>query len=202
VVRAPAREAPARAAPPSRASSGAYHRRLAVAAAAVVALGLALGLGEAWGRHGRSAAAALPVASPPATPSAAAAAPPVSRWLSVVRSLAATRSRAFAEADPELLASVYVAGSSAYDADRATIQSLVGRGLRAQGFAATIEQVRVEEVGGTSARLHVVDELSGYTLVDGAGAAHGRGPPRGRRAYTMSLRRTGSGWRVVALTPA
>jgi hypothetical protein len=205
-VRRPVREAPPRDVPAeSPASSGAYRRRLAVVAAAVVALGLALGLGGAWGRHGRSAAAALPVASPPVAPPPATASPataPTDRWLSVVQSLATARSQAFAEADPSLLSSVYVAGSSAYDADRATIQSLLGRGLRARGFAVTVQQVRVEQAGGSSARLQVVDELSGYTLVDATGAAHGRGPPRGRRAYTMSLRRTGAGWRVVALTPA
>jgi eukaryotic-like serine/threonine-protein kinase len=178
----------------------ASRRRLAVLAAAAMALVLALGLGEAWGRHGHIAAAALPVASP--QPSVPAPPPPASGWTSVVQSLATSRSRAFAEADPSLLASVYLAGSSAYDMDRATVQSLLGRGLRAQGFATTVEQVRVEQASASAARLHVVDELSGYTLVDGSGAAHGRGPPRGRRAYTMSLRRTGSGWRVVALTPA
>jgi hypothetical protein len=179
----------------------ALHRRLAGLAAAAVALILALGLGEAWGRHGHSAAVALPVASPqPSRPGA----PPstAGRWKSVVQSLAATRSRAFADADPSLLGSVYLTGSSAYDVDRATVQSLAGRGLRAQGFATTVEAVRVERAGATSVRLHVVDRLSGYTLVDASGAPHGRGPPRGRRAYTMSLRRTGSGWRVVSLAPA
>jgi hypothetical protein len=170
-------------------------------AAAVVALILAMGLGEAWGRHGHSAAAALPVASP--QPSRSAVSPsPADRWMSVVRSLAATRSRAFAEADPSLLGSVYVPDAPAYDTDHATIESLLGRGLRAQGFATTVEHVAVEQAGATSARLRVVDELSGYTLVDAAGTAHGRGPPRGRLAYTMSLRHTGSGWRVVGVTPA
>jgi hypothetical protein len=192
------REPPVASRWPMNRASG---RRLAVLAAAVVALILALGLGEAWGRHGHSAAAALPVAPPP--PIGSSASPSrANPWMSVVQSLAATRSRAFVEADPSLLGSVYVAGAPAYDTDRATVQSLASRGLRAQGFATTIEQVRVEQAGATSARLHVIDELSGYTLVDATGAAHGRGPPRGGRAYTMSLRHTGSGWRVVALAPA
>jgi eukaryotic-like serine/threonine-protein kinase len=203
-VRAPAQDAPAREAPPPRVSSGAYRRRLAVVAAAVVALGLALGLGEAWGRHGRSAAAALPVASPPATATAAPAAAPTAadRWVSVVQRLATMRSQAFDQADPSLLASVYLAGTAAYDTDRATVQSLAGRGLRAKGFAATVEHVTVERSDASTARLHVVDRLSGYTLVDAAGAVHGRGDERPARSYTMLLRRTGSGWRVVALTPA
>jgi hypothetical protein len=207
-VTQPVRGAPvarAEVADPAVSSAGASRRRLAVAAAAVVALILALGLGEAWGRHGHSAAAALPVASPQSPVSLSrsptrAAAP--SGWVSVVQSLAAARSRAFADADPSLLASVYVAGSSAYSTDLATLRSLVGRGLRAQGFATTVSQVRVERADASTARLHVVDQLSGYTLVDSSGVAHGRGPPRGRRVYTMSLRRTESGWRVVALSPA
>jgi hypothetical protein len=182
--------------------SGASARSLAVLAGAVVALILALGLGEAWGRHGHGAAAALPVAPQQPSGSSASPSPPANAWMSVVQSLAATRSRAFDEADPSLLDSVYIAGAAAYDTDHATVQSLASRGLRAQGFATTVEQVRVEQAGATSARLHVVDELSGYTLVDASGTAHGRGPPRGRRAYTMSLRHTGSGWRVVALAPA
>jgi eukaryotic-like serine/threonine-protein kinase len=198
----PAREATARETPASpRVSSGAYRRRLAIVAAAVVALGLALGLGEAWGRHGRSAAAALPVASPPATASAAAAPAPADRWVSVVQRLATTRSQAFDQADPSLLTSVYLAGTAAYDTDLATVRSLAGRGLRAKGFAATEEQVSVEQADASTARLHVVDRLSGYTLVDAAGVVHGRGDARPARGYTMSLRRTGSGWRITTLTP-
>jgi eukaryotic-like serine/threonine-protein kinase len=207
-VRAPVRDVPALDAKPTRAAApplvsiGAYRRQLAVVAAAVVALGLALGLGEAWGRHGRSAAAALPVASPSVAASVAAAPTPADRWVSVVQRLATTRSRAFDAADPSLLTSVYLAGTSAYVTDLATVRSLVGRGLRANGFAATVEQVTVEQADASTARLHVIDRLSGYTLVDAAGAVHGRGDPRPARGYMMSLRRTGSGWRITTLTPA
>jgi hypothetical protein len=116
-----------------------------------------------------------------------------------VQHLAATRSRAFADGDPSLLASVYVAGSPAYDTDLETVRSLVGRGLRAQGFTTTVTQVQLEQVDASTARLHVVDELSGYTLVDAAGVVRGRGAGRTQRAYTMSLRRTSSGWRITTL---
>jgi hypothetical protein len=206
------RDPPEPAAAPPRPAGGAYRRRLAVVAAAVVALGLALGLGEAWGRHGHSAAAALPVAtssSPalaaPATsaaPSPSRAPPSAERWASVVQRLAATRAKAFEQADPSLLASVYVSGSAAYATDLSTVQSLAGRGLRAQGFAATVEHVAVARADANVVRLHVVDRLSGYTLVDAAGAVHGRGEERTARGYTMVLRRTQSGWRIERLDPS
>jgi hypothetical protein len=119
-----------------------------------------------------------------------------------VQRLAATRAKAFEQADPSLLASVYVSGSAAYATDLSTVQSLAGRGLRAQGFAATVEHVAVDRADADVARLHVVDRLSGYTLVDATGAVHGRGEERTARGYTMVLRRTQSGWRIERLDPS
>jgi hypothetical protein len=188
---------------------GRRHRRLLVVAGTIAAISLAIGLGEVWGRQGHGAAAALPAVprpsvvttespSPTASPSAASSA----GWLTVVKGLAAARVQAFTEADPSMLTSVYASGSPAYDSDRATVRSLADRGLRARGFAITVTSVRVEHADAATARLHVVDRLAGYTLVDASGVVQGSGAGRGSRSFTMVVRRTGSGWRITQVTSA
>jgi hypothetical protein len=182
---------------PERASPGPARRRLLVAVAAAAGLALAVGVGEVWGRQGHGAAAALPVAAGSPTPGTTAPA-----WTSIVQGLAATRAASFARADASLLAGVYAPGSSAYGTDLETVRSLADRGLRARGFAITVERVAVDRASDSAARLHVVDRLSGYTLVDASGAVQGRGSGSASRGFTMSLRRTRSGWRIAALTPS
>ena len=185
---------------PSRGDEG--WRRVVLVAAVLMVLAVAVGVGELWGRHGQGTAVALPAASPAAAPSASVSVAGPPAWTSVVQRLASARAAAFARADPSLLSTVYVAGAPAYSADSATLRSLAGRGLRARGFAITVEQVQVEQASGAAARLRVVDRLSGYTLVDGSGAARGSGPGAPSRGFTMVLRRTESGWRIAQLTAA
>jgi hypothetical protein len=84
--------------------------------------------------------------------------------------------------------------------DLATVRSLASRGLHADGFAATVEHVRVESETATTERLRVTDRLSGYTLVDAAGTIQGRGGGRPDKSFTMDLARVDGTWRVAAIT--
>jgi eukaryotic-like serine/threonine-protein kinase len=122
-------------------------------------------------------------------------------WKDVVGTLDDRRALAFTSGHVGLLAEVYAPGSSAYATDRATLSSLASRGLRAHGLAATVEKVTVESGTKTTERLKVVDRLSAYTLVDGAGRVVGRGASRPARAFTMDLSNVGGHWRVTAVGP-
>jgi eukaryotic-like serine/threonine-protein kinase len=122
-------------------------------------------------------------------------------WKGVVKVLDGRRASAFTSGRVALLAEVYAPGSSAYATDRATLSSLASRGLRAHGLAATVEKVTIESGTKTTERLQVVDRLSAYTLVDGAGHVVGRGAARPARAFTMDLTEIGGRWRVASVAP-
>jgi hypothetical protein len=110
------------------------------------------------------------------------------------------RAAAFSEDDKATLAAVYVPGSSAYSTDLATLDSLNSRGLHAQGFNAAVSSVHVLASSPTSERLRVVDRLSGYQLVDDAGAIVGHGAARPSRAFTMQLAKVDGVWRVATIS--
>ena len=91
-------------------------------------------------------------------------------WPSVVQRLAAARVAAFDARGPvATVRGVRRRQLGVHRGRRRGDRSLAGRGLRARGFAITVEQVRVEQASNAVARLRVVDRLSGYTLVDGVG---------------------------------
>lgn len=121
-------------------------------------------------------------------------------WRAVVARLDADRAAAFASADPDRLAAVYVAGSPAYDTDLATISSLQSRGLRARGFSATVEAATPVSGSGANEQLRVVDRLSGYRLVDLTGHVVGHGDPRPARTFTMWLHYGAAGWQVAKVS--
>jgi eukaryotic-like serine/threonine-protein kinase len=172
--------------------------RLLVVCIAVLALAAAAALGVGWaqlGSHGRAGAlVTVPTAGPSPSPSA-------SSWTTIVTRLEGLRAQAYADGQAGLLAEVYAPSAPAFAADLATVGSLASRGLRADGFSATVEEVSVDSSDATSARLHVVDALSGYTLVDAAGKVAGHGRARPARAFTMTLTKQPDGWRVAAIAP-
>jgi serine/threonine protein kinase len=146
---------------------------------------------------------AAPTAAPARMPSTVdAAAPAAAQWTAIVARLDALRARAFADADPADLASVYEPGAAVYATDLATVRSLVSRGLHAQGFRATVHRVTPVSGDAGSERLRVVDALSGYRLVDDAGDVVGQGAARPPRAFTMRLAKVDGSWRVAAIAPA
>jgi serine/threonine protein kinase len=155
---------------------------------------------SAAGRSGVDERDRAPSVAPSVARTPLVAARPAS-WLGLVSHLDALRASAFAEGQVAPLASVYAPGVSAYAADLTTVRSLASRGLRARGFAATVERVTVERRTPTTERLRVTDRLSAYTLVDAAGTVEGRGAARPARAFTMELSGLGDRWRVTAITP-
>jgi hypothetical protein len=181
-----------------------WRRRVVIAGAAGLALTGAIGVGVSLASSGRPAAGgADPAPAASALASRATTAPTtpaaVTNWTAVVTHLDQLRAEAFSEGDAAALARVYAPSSAAYATDVETLRSLASRGLHAQGFTATVQQVRVESATATSGRLRVVDRLSGYQLVDGAGTVVGHGDPRPPTAFTMRLTRVGGAWRVAAV---
>jgi serine/threonine protein kinase len=188
----------------------ASRRRIVVATAAVLAVLGAAGIGVSLARSGHGPARAIPAAEslPTAAPTTAEApttstpAAPVSHWGAVIERLDALRAKAFDEADPAPLAEVYAPGAGAYATDVATVRSLASRGVRAQGFAATVVSATPAVVTATTATVQVVDQLSGYRLVSATGDVVGQGAPRPPTEFTMQLRNIDGGWRVAAIDPA
>lgn len=188
-----------------------WRRRVLVATAAAVALIGAAGVGISLAHAGRSQAgsvdglavdpSAAPISASPTTGTSDSP-DPVSGWTAVVAHLDALRAAAFDHADTAPLAEVYAPGAPAYTTDVATVRSLASRGLRAQGFAATVVQVTAEDVTASTARLRVVDRLSAYRLVGATGDVVGRGAARPPTAFTMQLRKVAGSWRVAAVDPA
>jgi hypothetical protein len=182
-----------------------WRRRVVIAAAAVLALAGAMGVGVSLAHTGRGASALTSRQPPPVTTSQSSTAQPATprpvSWFAVVARLESLRAAAFERADPAELATVYVPGAPAYQIDLATVRSLQSRGLHAAGFAATVEQVRIRTSTATAAKLRVVDRLSGYTLVTADGVVEGRGGGRSDKAFTMRLSRVAGAWRVAAVTP-
>jgi hypothetical protein len=127
---------------------------------------------------------------------------PPSRWTAIVAHLDALRAKAFADGDTAELAAVYAPGVAAYSSDVTTLQSLASRGLHAEGFAATVEHVSVESSTPSTERLRVIDQLTGYRLVDASGNVVGAGSARPARRFTMDLVNVGGSWRVAAINPA
>jgi hypothetical protein len=147
--------------------------------------------------------APTPVTSttPTLTPVTSTGTTTAAAWRGIVGYLDHTRAEAFATGQVALLSSVYAPGAAGLAADTASVHSLVDRGLRAQGFAATVERVHVVKATDRSATLRVVDELTSYTLVDSTGAPVGMGAARGARRFTMRLVKTPVGWRISAVLP-
>jgi hypothetical protein len=194
-----------RDADPADPSWSRWRRQVVIAGAAGLALVGAIGIGVSLAHLGRGQAHVLapgPTSPGTATAPAEAKSPTgVSRWTAVISHLDELRAQAFSEANAGLLAAVYAPGTSAYAADLNTVNSLVSRGLRAQGFTATVDDVSVESATATTEQLRVVDELTGYTLVDASGRVEGRGAPRPARAFTMELADVAGSWRVEAISP-
>jgi eukaryotic-like serine/threonine-protein kinase len=182
-----------------------WRRYLVMWVTACLTLMASAGLGLALGRHGGSpdpmlnrAPETLPTASMAALPN------PSSNltWEILVSRLEFLRTQAFAHGDATELAAVYAPRAAAYATDKSTLSSLASRGLRARGFAATVERVSAESGTRTTERLRVVDRLSGYDLVDASGKVVGHGAARPARAFTMQVSNASGRWRVTAINPA
>lgn len=110
------------------------------------------------------------------------------------------RSAAFSNAEVADLDEVYTHASNARGTDEQTVQSMVNRGLHAEGLRMTVASVAV--VRRSSARnvtVAVRDRISAYRLVDASGRPAGAGPGRSSRTVVMQLADVAAGWRIVAI---
>jgi eukaryotic-like serine/threonine-protein kinase len=196
-------------------SRGVLVRRAVAVACVVALLGAAVAIGIAWGwaDHGHRASASVPVASPAspasaigsatpsatesvaATPSATDPTPAASAaamassspdWLAVMGGLDRSRDGAFADADADELAAIYVPGSAALATDRAALGRLIGAGQRVRGLRFALRSVQLIAQSADEVTLTVVDTLAAYDVVD-AGGATTRVPGRGVRTWTVVL---------------
>ena len=158
--------------------------------AVALALGVAAGGGWAWGGSGDAPAARLAPASADDVLAAD------------VRAVLARRSRLLAEADADRIDDIYVGGSAAGAREAAAVEALGRRGLRADGLQHTALDVRILDRTDDRATVRLVDELSGYDVVDADGTVVRSEPPRGARSWQVELRRTAQGWRIATFTPA
>ena len=137
--------------------------------------------------------APVPVASLPTRPGQVQSAP---RWAETLAALDASRSDAFAAADPAGLDVVYAPGAPALDRDRAALQRLASTGLRARGLRMRTVDVSVIARSPRRVRLHVRDAMPAYQLVDAGGRVVESRSGRPLMAWSVTLTRAGQRWLV------
>jgi serine/threonine protein kinase len=215
---------------PLPADRGPGRRRALVVAGAVAGLALAAAVGWLSGRSGAADAAGAVAAPVPATsrpessrpsrpgssrpsrpesPGAAPVRPPDWRvparapdWRAVLGGLDLARARAFATGDAGGLLGVYAPGSALLPVDRAAIAQLEEAGWTARGVHHLVQRVSVVSSDRRTATLRVVDVLAPYTVVDGTGRVVRRADGRSAAAFSVTLVRTGAGWRLLRLVAA
>jgi len=117
----------------------------------------------------------------------------------VLDELDRVRARAFARADPALLARVYATGSGAGRTDAAALASLAASGRTATGVRHEVRRVQEEAAGVRRAELRVVDVLRPHVVRGADGQALQQRPGRGEAAHRVVLVRTAAGWRIAQL---
>jgi hypothetical protein len=126
-------------------------------------------------------------------------------WLDLVVALDAARGRALAEADPELLADVYVQASPAAEADSQLIARLADQGLRVvDGRHEIVSVSPVDPAAGPdppTVRLAIVDVLPTHPVVDVAGQQVGSTPGRAEQRRVLVLNATDDGYRISGVEP-
>ena len=123
---------------------------------------------------------------------------PSDQWATRLGELDDIRAEAFATTEPGLLDGVYVRGSRALAADRATITDYRERGGRVVGADLRIISCRVLVASSARVRLDVVDRLGPARIVwdDGSSTELPRDEPS-RRVVTVV--RTPEGWRIAGV---
>ena len=128
-------------------------------------------------------------------------------WLDLVVDLDAARGRALTEADPALLADVYVEASPAAEADAQIIARLADQGLRVVDGRHQIVSVAPLDPAtpGTddppTVRLAIVDVLPTHPVVDAAGRQVGTTPGRAEQRRVLVLSATDDGYRISGVEP-
>jgi hypothetical protein len=203
--------------------------RIAVVGVAFVLLGGAIAGGIGWAAHDHRALATTASTPDAQTGVLASAAPSASAsvasgdssavvgagtdWSAVLAGLDRERAHAFTSGDPTVLAGVYVAGSTAFATDVATLHQLQATGRLARGLRLRINSVQVLTQSAAEVSLRVHDTLDSYQVV--STGTNGAAVPvvgRGDRAWLVILRAQpppgGDGplvdqrWRIASIAPA
>ncbi len=127
--------------------------------------------------------------------SAEATNPPVgsSQWRDVLAELDRRRAAVLAEQDPARLSTYARPGSTAWQDDAALMAELAESGLHPEGLTSKVLTVEQVELDGSRALLRVVDQRSGYELVDSAGAVVQRVEASGSRPLVSRAPPAGCG---------
>lgn len=120
---------------------------------------------------------------------------PDDQWATRLAELDRVRSEAFATGDPSLLRDVYTPDSGALRSDRRAIAAYARRDGRVQGAQLQVLSCRVESRDAGRVRLDVVDQLAPARVAWGDGSST-RLPNDRPTRRTVTLRRTGAGWRI------
>jgi eukaryotic-like serine/threonine-protein kinase len=118
------------------------------------------------------------------------------RWRSVLASLDARRSAAFATASARRLADVYADDAPALRRDRARLADLATAGLLVDRLKLRARSVRVVSSSPRRTVLEVVDVLAPYDVRTTRGALVAARPGRGAASWRVTLVRVGREWRV------
>jgi hypothetical protein len=181
-------------------------RRLAVLAAASLAIGAAVAGGVLWARTDAGQApsvdaVAVQVTQPTGQPTRQPTRP-TTDWRTVVQQLDQRRDRAFALGDLAPLRAIYTARSKALAVDVAALRALAARNLHARGLRLDVVSVTVVGTSAERTSLHVVDRMPAYDIVDGRGRVAAHRGPRGMRGWRLDLARVGANWRIASVRAA
>lgn len=123
------------------------------------------------------------------------------KWINVLRVIDRHREAAWRLGRPDLLAQVYVGGSTALRADRAMLAGYVHRGWRVAGVSLRFRSVAVVSRHPSSVRLVVVDRLGPSVALGSRGRRETLPADRASR-HRIELRRVGPTWRIAYVTAA
>ncbi|MFN8146717.1 MAG: hypothetical protein U0R76_04535 [Candidatus Nanopelagicales bacterium] len=136
----------------------------------------------------------------PATDGPAVAPPPATDWVAVLRSLDDRRHRALVTGSASLLAAAVDPRGSAWAADSALVARVRSTGARMTGGALVPSSVELVEDRGSSVRLRVRDVRTAYDVTAGGTTTHVAA--RGARTWEVTLRSSGTGWRISDVSAA
>lgn len=176
----------------------ASRRTIAVTLAVLVAVA-ALVVVTSVGRPDRTPAPVAGAAEPAPVPPDVSAVDALAS-LTVLRDWDRARARAWSDGDVRALRRLYVPGSVAGERDVAMLRRWLGRGLRVEGMAMQVLEVRLRSRTDRRFVLVVTDRLADPTAVDRQGRSWAlpRDEVSKRR---LEFRRTAGRWLLASVTP-
>lgn len=120
-------------------------------------------------------------------------------WVDVVGALDRLRAVAYTSGSVSALDEVYAPRSAAGRRDRRALHRLVSAGLRVDRLDLRVLDADPVRLDRSRVVLRVVDELGPYRLLDVRGAPVATRPGRRAATWSVTLTRSGAGWRVMTV---